>query len=328
MIHQVPLPALDGRDPLGFLAALGVLRLLHGTRLSFSDTDGVAILHGPYDSTDGIARALQQALHSVMPGAVVPDAPADFPRAKAGSGPDPMRVTRQEFRELAEASASTPESQMWLSSLVTDLAVDKKGRIAISPLMAPSGQQSIRTFLATPLEATRAQPHRLHEALTHWRRVEDFTGEYLDHRVLNNSADHPTGRSTESGVPGATWLAIMAMPLLRVTGDGKATVSATCWHRPAGLRTSVMIWPLWHHPLSPAAVRAMLEHPAIRPQVNNRKLQVNPLHLEELGIFHIAAADRQLVEGRKFAGALAPRQIGIAPVQRASSRTTLDPVSM
>jgi hypothetical protein len=323
----VQLPALDGREPLGFLAALGALRLLDGARLSFNPTTAIATLHGPYGSVHEIAAALTAVLDSIADGAAIPGVPAGFPRPMQRTGSDPTRVARDRFPALARDIAGSPDGPRWLSSLITDLVVDDKGLVACTPYMAPSGKQSVYTFFAKPLEATRTTPDRILEALTGWRRLDNFSGEYLDHRVLSSAADHPSGTSTEAGVPGATWLATMALPLLRVTGSGTGTkATATGWHHVPGRHAPVMVWPLWRNPLSPAAVETLLQHPALRPQQAANNLHLNPAPLTELGIFHVAAAERQPVEGRKFAGVLTPRPITMAlPDQQLNNRHGSEP---
>ena len=135
-----------------------------------------------------------------------------------------MRRPRQQFPELAAeitaTSTATPPST-GSPHLLTDLAVDNNGRAGLTPYAAPSGKQNLRTFFSKPLHEVRASPGRIHEALTGWRRVEGFTGEYLDHHVLNAAADSPGWLRTaaESGVPGATWLATMALPVLPYIGS-------------------------------------------------------------------------------------------------------------
>jgi hypothetical protein len=182
---------------------------------------------------------------------------------------------------------------------VTDLAVDDKGRAAISLLAAPSGKQSMRTMLEKPLDLIRRSPDRLGEALQNWVRVPGCTGEYLDHRVLFDAADAPDGQSRERGVPGATWLALMAYPLLRTTSLDSRTPVTTGWRRtPAG---PVFEWPLWEPPLTVEAVQVLLEHPA----VHSHDPSPLPPH-QALGIFAIHRAQRRRVPGRNFAGVLAP----------------------
>jgi CRISPR-associated endonuclease/helicase Cas3 len=63
MTHAVEIPALDGRSPLGFLAALGLLQVLSSPgagppRLSFHQITAVAVIHSRLTSTDQIAAEL------------------------------------------------------------------------------------------------------------------------------------------------------------------------------------------------------------------------------------------------------------------------------
>jgi hypothetical protein len=247
---MVELPALDGRDPLGFLAALGVLRLLadehdQQVQLSFSDTTGYAQLHSNHNTIEQLAGTLTAiaaaipddgALHGVDPRFPFRPPPPTRRRTaegdrqpQPGDSADPLRVPRARFRQLAErVEVLDPRATSWLSCLVTDLAVDNHGRAAITPFRAPIGQQNSWTFFTKSLELVRAHPDRIGEALASWRRTDGCSGEYFDHRVLRSAADHPSGKSTEAGVPGATWLATQALPLLRVSGDGQAP-AATLW---------------------------------------------------------------------------------------------------
>lgn len=197
----------------------------------------------------------------------------------------------------------------WMPSLLTDLAVDRQGRADLTPFCAPSGKQSLRTFFGKPLQAVRNEPSRLRDALVMWRRLEGFTGEYFDHRVVNSAADDPEGRAgAERGVPGATWLATMAIPFLRLAGDGER-VEATLWHRIG--RRRVMLWPLWDQPLDVDAIRVLIEHSCLIPVDDRPTLDGSAW--PALGIFAAYAAERQELPRRKFAGVLAPRPVEVRP---------------
>ncbi|MCP2340168.1 type I-G CRISPR-associated protein, Cas3-extension family [Actinomadura rupiterrae] len=321
---SVELPALNGTDPLGFLAALGLLRVLTSEHaepvaLSFSDTTGRAILHSDLASTHQIAETLGKIVQRAGPDTAIVGVDDRFPlrrpsqsavRASEQSGgeKDPMRVPRDQYPQLAAKVAELgDEASRWLNHLVTDLAVDGKGQAALTPYCAPAGKQSLRSFFATPLQAVRAEPAHLHEALSAWRRVDNFTGEYLDYRVIRDAADHPHGKSTEAGVPGATWLATQALRLLRLTGDGDR-VTATLWHRHN--RRPVMIWPLWAQPLNQTATQALLEHPALAP-APTANLTVAKEPLRQLGVFTVAAAERRPLRDTKSAGVLLPLPVGL-----------------
>jgi hypothetical protein len=137
------------------------------------------------------------------------------------------------------------------------------------------------------------------EAFTGWRRHEGFTGEYLDHRVLNDAAASATGKSGERGVPGATWLAVMAIPLLRVAVD-RGRAGGTLWRRRG--QESVAVWPLWQPALDVAAVRVLLEHPAVKADAGGEDWA----RLRALGVFQLGGAKRRAVPRRKSAGVLVP----------------------
>lgn len=314
MTTAIELPALDGRNPLGFLAALGLMRALategvEPLHLSFSRHRAAACLHSPLTSAEEIADTLHGAI-SRSPDAAIPGLDPRFP-LPAGRGSDPMRRARNEYPGLIEEVGVIDERAAtdWLPNLLTDLAVDSQGRADLTPFCAPSGKQNLRTFFDKPLSAVRSDPSRLREALTRWRRVEGFTGEYLDHHAINSATDDPGGQAgAERGVPGATWLATMALPLLRITGDGER-ITATLWHR-AG-RRQVMIWPLWHHPLDLPAIQVIIEHPVLIPV--DPKPTVRSGQWEALGIFAVYGAERQQIHRRKFAGVLAPCPVATEP---------------
>lgn len=109
MTTTVELPALDGRSPLGFLAALGLLRVLNTAevrplQLSFSRRSAAAILHSPLSSVDEIAERLH-SLVSLSPDAAVIGLDPRFP-LPASRGGDPMRRPREAFRALVEEICS------------------------------------------------------------------------------------------------------------------------------------------------------------------------------------------------------------------------------
>jgi CRISPR-associated endonuclease/helicase Cas3 len=313
-MNDVELPALDGRSALGFFAALGLLRLLEENdieaRLSWSSLTGTAVLHTELASVGEIVACVQGIVDSLRDDQVIPGAPVDLPCKKVGSAPDPMRVRREDFRALVAEIASDPGeigvAERWIGSLLTDLAVDRAGRAAITPYSAPSGQQSLRTMFEKPLELLRSDPELVVEALTAWSRRDGYTGEYLDHRAIRNAADDPLGDETPYAVPGATWLVLMSLPLLRVSGDG-TSVLATAWQR-AG-REQVLVWPLWRPALDTDAVICLLEHPALAIAPDNGALRADLARIEPLGVFAVYAAARRQLPRRKSAGVLAPRRV-------------------
>lgn len=299
------LPALDGRTPLGFLAALGLTRLLDvhtddSPRLAWSPVDYTAQLHTARTSIDDVVADLRRIVDSIPVEGVLPGVPVNFP--PPGAAPDRLRLQPAALRVLANELLPEPEEEIegWLSSLVTDLSLDDSHRSDISMMAAPSGKQSMRTMLEKPLTFVREDPACLAEALVSWRRRPSVSGEYLDHRVLFDGADSGAGRSEERGVPGATWLALMAYPLLRTTALGPDPVT-TGWHR-RRRQPSLFVYPLWEVPLDRYAMTALLEHPLMQQCLGGGL----PSGAEALSIFTVGRAQRRKIPGRTFAGVLGP----------------------
>ena len=300
------LPALDGHTPLGFLAGLGVLRLVteftnHRPRLAWSRNDGSAVQHDAHRDLDDLVDDLAEIVRGIPPRGVLPGLSADFP--PPGEAPDKLRLRREDFTPYAAHVSETDGTagERWLAALVTDLSVDDKQRADIGLFAAPSGKQSMRTMLEKPLALVRANPALLREALVAWRRHPGVSGEYLDHRVLFDAVDASDGRPAERGVPGATWLALMSYPLMRTTAAGSEPIT-TAWQdfgRPAGRR---MVYPLWSDPLDVAAAAAVLTHPVLRGADPGRP----PEGAELLSVFAVVHAHRRRIPGRTFAGVLTP----------------------
>lgn len=300
------LRALDGRKPLGFLAALGLTRLLTVrddglARLSWSPGTSSALLESKHNTADEVVDRLEAIIDSIPTKGVLPGVPVHFP--PPGAAPDGLRLPPRDLRSLMSLLSVNPELpdrelDAWISSLVTDLCCDEKGRSAISLMAAPSGKQSMRTMLEKPLSAVRSDRKVLHEALTEWRRYPGVTGEYLDHQALFEAADSGSGQAEKRGVPGATWLALMAYPLLRTTAQGSDPVT-TGWHREGG-RPPRFVWPLWSRPLDCHAIVALLEHPALAQGGNGFPAS----GMAGLSVFSIHRAQRR--QGEKSAGVLGP----------------------
>jgi hypothetical protein len=241
---------------------------------------------------------------------VLPQLDPDFP--PPGEAPDKLRLPRPDFPEYARrATHAVPAAEDWLGMLVTDLSVDDKGRVDITPYAAPSGKQSMRTMLEKSLADIRSKPALLHEAITAWRRYPGVTGEYLDHRVLYDAVDAPDGKPAERGVPGATWLALMAYPLLRTTAIAGEPLS-TCWQKIGPRSGRRMIYPLWSAPLDTAAVQALLVHPILHAA----EAGAPPPAATLLSVFWIVHAGRRRIPGRNFAGVLAPMTNSPSPRRR------------
>lgn len=341
-LATVELPALDGRDPLGFLAALGSLRILSEAapaHLCFDPATGGALLTSPQASIEALATVLAGRFDAMagdelsvgLPSALVPRKPPTWNEAKKRnlmSGPDPARLDRLEFSRTAAAQRSKPGAD-WVAALWTDLADDGEERCARTPFNAPAGQQTFRSMFEKVNEIVAEDPSRsFDEALRSWRRVSNFTGENLDARASREAAQQVEG--TESyGVPGATFLALSALPFFRLSGTGRlahgdkkramgAQRHTVAWYlvpTPAGRRHSVFAWPLWRQPCDLDSVSCLLDHPVMGRFASEHLEPSNQSaeRLHALGVWSVVMAARHKTAAGKSAGLLTVEQIWRVP---------------
>lgn len=328
MNTTIEIPALDGRDPLGFLAALGIARTLrdHDVRLSWSSGSGAAQVTSGIATIDDLASALAAAISEMDDDEVAPGLDSSILPNRSGSkGSDPARIDPAKLRSLITGRAD-PDELAWIRALWTDLSDDKEGRCARSPFNAPAGQQTFRSMFAKPLDHVRADPEGwMRDAVTRWTRVAGYTGEGLESRAMRDAAEVSDGDSTSYGVPGATYLALLALPMFPVTGNGVLSGGATRaasstrrltpgWHRTppsAAPARMVFVWPLWRQPLDPLAISVLLDHPDVVSVAlaslqtdNGRRGEKRLPALAPLGVWATVVASRRTRAGGKSEGFL------------------------
>lgn len=297
----VVLPAVQGTTPFGFLAGLGLLRLLAEERrvpCSLSWTaDGMyqAVIDGPWSTVDEIAAELVAVAESIPAGSVLPGV-ADWPPPRPGKGPDPAVALDGPW--LAMTGTPADRWRLGVAGLSGDL----------SPYVTRRGMQSIRSLFEAPLQAVRKRPKVILEGLTRGKRVRGCTAEQLDHHAYVSATDAQDGVSTGMGIPGLTWLAVMALPLLqtRLVGYRERVTVAPCWH-PAPKGRLWMAYPLWSQPLGIHAVAAVLDHPLCNPNPepdHAPRWEVDGAALRALNVFVVRGGHWTWVD--KYARYLTP----------------------
>ena len=289
----IELPALDGRNPLGFLAALG----LHHIVAHHADHDATLTWHRGtclptlvteyFTDLDDLAAWLVELATGQPDGVLQPGWPPGFP--PAGEAPDKLVSLRSELHDVVRRHH---DAERLIGALVTDLAVNDTGRIRRTPMVAPTGKQSFSTMLTNQDGHVRSNPDVLRQALTRWRRIRGTTGEGFDGAAIIGGADDPAGRPGERAVPGAVWLAIAGLARYRLAADDRGRTIATAWRRIAG--TPLMVWPLWTPHLDADAILVLLEHPNVTVMRGLDGTLVPPAasHLTPLGVSRICAAER------------------------------------
>lgn len=247
-LHRMDLPGLVGDEPLGFLAAIGLIRQLSGNRyLSWDTTNRHAILHcHSYSSVADLVAALMERLQQIKHGQAIPYS-SDFPLRRRRNAPDPLRLRPAEYRKLL---LHRPGLQYWLKVTLTDQTTDADGFCMVNPLVAVRGRQTIGSFWYYPMLEVRRDPEQLlTEALTGWRRVEGSEGWLLDHRATYSTDPGLRGPGGSMAVPGATWLATLAVREFGYPTYGSPHLPRglpSGWFRVEGVE--VFAWPLWTLP--------------------------------------------------------------------------------
>ena len=310
---RVEMPALIGTDPLGFLAALGVLRLVTtdlGWDATLSWPDGPrrgAVLGGCPGETGidelvgvlvGVAVAAEEA-EQLIPGV------DGFPPSKESSqGSDPVKdLSFRERSGLATTSLARSSSfAEWLVASVSLAArdgLDARDRLT-SAFVRPTGQVTFDRSLKNGLASIT--PTRVREALVGWVRVEGTTGNYFDQRAVRDEfvGAHTKGQMKNAGVPGAAWLALMALPWLPVRTSSTGRAVTVGFQRRRGQPTR-MVWPVWTNDLRAAGVEALLDHPTfaridvlpVDDADKKRRSFANSSALRTMGVSAVFASERR-----------------------------------
>lgn len=261
------LPGLDGTNPLGFLAALGVFRVLadsrgvDSVRMTWwpSSATWVPVIHTGSGNPADQDAILDDLCHGLANH--IADHPAqlldELTSKKSDPRADPAR--RNVIRDHCDRSTADDRTHAdWLAAVASDVAPAN----AISQLQTARRDYYYKN-LASVIEKT---------ARDHLRRTLFHPWDYAD--ALDNQSLHldpsedrrhayqwnqPSGdpdRKKSGGMLGANRLAIEAMPLFTSLpeGDTLRTIGFT-GNRSTDPRWT---WPIWSAGISLAVVRSLL----------------------------------------------------------------------
>jgi hypothetical protein len=267
---SVVLAGLEAHNPLGFMAALGLLRVLdhealrvgrEPPRLAFVD-EGAFIARLVTSHTleeiisivlrDAAAQADNRALQLAYDteGALVAPSLRDATRD--------LKPSPEGARELLEYSATADPrtaalAAAWFSELVQD---NTKGRTKPTAFHFTAGQQA---FLGM-VEALRVGlgANHLREALEGpWLNTSQLPSLRWDASVTRLYAFRAKNPSDEKqgSVPGANWLAVQGLAFFPVAARGGRLVT-TCVT--GGWKDSTFTWPVWSPPAEVTSIVSLL----------------------------------------------------------------------
>jgi hypothetical protein len=270
---RLVLTGLDAANPLAFMAALGLLRVLTDqagpgrmspVRLGWRDNGRwVAELIGATDRPqlvamlhfDAASWASEKALALAYgeDGALLA---ADAPRAVRDLKPHPSEFRRFCDQVAAEARPDGLRSARLAAAFGSEVVADNNGRLKPTALHFTAGQQKFLDMVSQ-LRVGLTQDD-FHEALFGpWRNkstLPSLSWNASAPRVYAYRATDPSGEKRGS-VPAADWLAFCALGFFPVGVNGRALATTAVQ---GGWKDAVMTWPVWTVPISARVVGSLL----------------------------------------------------------------------
>lgn len=282
-MSEVQLDGLDGLSPLGFLSALGTLRVLDDRarsarraaakpKLRWVDAGGWRpFLDGPRDLDEVVGAVLED----IPSWASEPALRLAYDRSGLACDPEvkgavrdlkpPPSVMRSFLNVVAErAMHGNNRSARHAVAYGTDVAVDNNGNTKPTALHFTAGQQTFLSAVAEIRENLTRE--HLEEALVGpWKRESslktlgwDPMGAFSA-RMYAMRASNPASEK-RPGMPGAEWLAFIGLSFLPTVPDGTRVLTTGVR---GGWKDSKFTWPLWTRPASARTIESLLRTPAL-----------------------------------------------------------------
>lgn len=248
------LDGLDGTNPAGFLAGLGVLAILdhlnYPARLWWSDSVV------PRARLDGIASIDTLVDEVVRDKDKLADGPLlDFPPGDPAA--DVKFQRPQDIRSFLDHCRRSEPSAALSAALVCEGVLDNQGQAKPTDFHFTAGQQR---FLTMARELQRAVTHdHVYDALSgHWEHestLPSFMWDSADDRDYAFAASNPAS-DKKLTAPGVEWLALRALTLFPVhplNGRVLTPGAGGTW------KSGWLTWPLWRVPVSTAVARSLIQ---------------------------------------------------------------------
>jgi hypothetical protein len=263
-MNEMPLFALEGTNPLGYLAALGVLDALtrkvgHAT-LRWTDELVPHAIVGAIGDLDTLLDVLDRDREEWTDSGLL-----GFPKESPLPDAKPDRLTLRKWFEAVFTADRDRAASDQLCALVAEDALDGKGNAKPTHLHFTAGQQQFLEMIRAL--ASSVDRERLREAVCGpWAYDSSLPSLSWDSRGERVYAVRATNPSAEKrlGVPGADWLAFRGLVFYPVTrmasGSLRTTACDNEWKR------SAFRWPLWAVPASRDVIASLVADRALVSQ--------------------------------------------------------------
>ncbi len=286
---EILLTGLDGKNPLGFMAALGVVQVLAEHRKDGEPEARLAwrsrvtylpsVLDGPEGET--LVEILLKDLKSF---GNEPATKLRYPKEskKGTSEAWDLKPPRDVFRAYLQELVSRAEYRRRRSvdiaaAFATDVAVDRADRKTKPTALhfTAGNQEFLKTFNEV---AEQVGEEDLREALfgpwVRTRETKQFGWDNSGTRDYALRADDPSSTNAKKrSVPGADWLAFRGLSMLRVAPIGDRIATTGChgeW------KTGAFRWPIWTAPVPRSVILSLLASPEL--------FELDPVAQRERGI--------------------------------------------
>lgn len=261
MSNSIPLPALDGSNPLALLSALGTLRLLTN-----SCPNDPPRLHWVQDGSWQPVLTNPPCTQEELPGHLLAS-----PRARAADfvtalGKN-LTIEPGTLKNFILDPKQSPEVAAFAPGFGSEAIEGKRGEIQRTDLcfITGSGHQD---FLGTAAKLDELVTAELLRAALFgpWEREKgnSFRWDPDDAAEYALQWGDPS-KGGASAVWGANWLAFHALPCLPTQPVSSTQLRTTAFRRVRG-EDPEFRWPIWTHALSLDAVRSLLSLAAIQSE--------------------------------------------------------------
>ena len=259
MTNGTDLTGLDGTNPLGFLASLGVQTVFAGEetqpRLWWSDD---ITPHAVVDRDFGVERIADQALATA---AVWNDSAAANPERGDGTSipkGDELKLAPDDIREYLSRSGVSGTAHDLAASLVAEGSLDNNGIAKPSDLYFAAGNQKLLDMVRSILGAVTRE-ELVTGLIGPWGYASSLPSlgwDVVDDRIYALRAENPQGDKKLTN-PGPEALAILGLSRHPVFAGSDRTLTQGC---SGSWKAGFYSWPLWDRPATPNAVKSILAH--------------------------------------------------------------------
>lgn len=250
------LTGLEGTNPMGFLAALGVQVAFASKtaplKLWWSDD---VVPHAVVDGHNTVDCIVEQVMDTLR---LWRESPAINPKMEDGSPipkGDELKMSPDNIRTYLCASQGGPSKEL-SSSLVAEGSLDKQGAAKPSDLYFTAGQQKFLSFVRDIL-CNISEADLRSGLLGPWTYTSDLPSlgwDVVDDRIYALRASNPSNDKKHTN-PGPEALAVLGLSTHNVFAGRGRTITLGCsgtW------KNCNYAWPIWTRPASFYAVKSLL----------------------------------------------------------------------